>query len=62
MLDEKKMMLGQKKIQFLEMNIADGQYKPKPHVAQELLKYLEESLSKKVDQKEIQQFLGLLIT
>ncbi len=34
------------------MSISNGQYKLEPHVAHELLKYLEESLTK----KEIQQF------
>ncbi|PKI75283.1 hypothetical protein CRG98_004323 [Punica granatum] len=34
--------------------LANGQYQPEPHVAQELFKYLEESLTK----KQIQQFLG----
>ncbi len=54
MLAEKKMVIGQEEIQFLRMSIVDGQYKPEPYVAQEPLKYPEESLTK----KEIQQFLG----
>ncbi len=54
MLAEKKMVIGQEEIQFLGMSISDGQYRPEPHVTQELLKFPEESLTK----KEIQQFLG----
>ncbi|PKI56586.1 hypothetical protein CRG98_023030 [Punica granatum] len=51
-LSEKKMVIGQREINFLGMQLANGQYQPEPHVAQELLKYPEESLTK----KQIQQF------
>ncbi|PKI71203.1 hypothetical protein CRG98_008378 [Punica granatum] len=40
--------------QILSELLANGQYQPEPHVAQELLKYPEESLTK----KKIQQFLS----
>ncbi|PKI43694.1 hypothetical protein CRG98_035893 [Punica granatum] len=54
MLSEKKMVVGQRRINFLGMWLANGQYQLEPHVAQMLLKYLEESLTK----KQAQQFLG----
>ncbi|GKB54329.1 putative reverse transcriptase domain, viral movement protein [Tanacetum coccineum] len=56
MLSEKKMEVGVTTIQFLGMEISDGKYHPQPHVAQELLKFLDELSS----QKMIQQFLGLV--
>nr|GFC00036.1 hypothetical protein [Tanacetum cinerariifolium] len=56
MLSEKKMEVGVTTIQFLGMEISDGRYHPQPHVAQELLKFLDELSS----QKMIQQFLGLV--
>nr|GEW78745.1 hypothetical protein [Tanacetum cinerariifolium] len=54
MLSEKKIEVGVTTIQFLGMEIFDGKYQPQPHVAQELLKFLDELSS----QKMIQQFLG----
>ncbi|PKI77243.1 hypothetical protein CRG98_002364 [Punica granatum] len=54
MLSEKKMVIGQKKIQFFGMKLANGQYQSEPHVALEILKYSEESLTK----EQIQLFLG----
>ncbi|PKI69026.1 hypothetical protein CRG98_010604 [Punica granatum] len=54
MLSEKKMVIGQREINFLGMQLANDQCQPEPHMAQELLKYLEEPLTK----KQIQQFLG----
>ncbi|GKA93372.1 putative reverse transcriptase domain, viral movement protein [Tanacetum coccineum] len=55
MLSEKKMEVGVTKIQFLGMEISDEKYQPQPHMAQELLKFLDELSS----QMMIQQFLGL---
>ncbi|GKB35515.1 putative reverse transcriptase domain, viral movement protein [Tanacetum coccineum] len=52
-LSEKKMEVGVTTIQFLNMEISDGKYQPQPHVAQELLKFLDKLSS----QKMIQQFL-----
>ncbi|PKI67620.1 hypothetical protein CRG98_012000 [Punica granatum] len=54
MLSEKKMVIAQREINFLGIQLTNGQYQSEPHVAQELLKYPEESLTK----KQIQQFLG----
>nr|GEU71517.1 zinc finger, CCHC-type, viral movement protein [Tanacetum cinerariifolium] len=56
MLSEKKMEVGVTTIHFLGMEISDGKYQPQPHVAQELLKFLDELSS----QRMIQQFLGLV--
>ncbi|PKI37954.1 hypothetical protein CRG98_041667 [Punica granatum] len=53
MLFEKKMVIGQREINFLGMQLANGQYQLEPHEAQELLKYPEELLTK----KQVQQFL-----
>ncbi|PKI76592.1 hypothetical protein CRG98_002901 [Punica granatum] len=47
MLSEKKTIIGQREINFLGMQLANGQYQPEPHVARKLLKYPEESLTKK---------------
>ncbi|GJU95021.1 putative reverse transcriptase domain, viral movement protein [Tanacetum coccineum] len=54
MLSEKKMEVRVTTIQFLGMEISDGKYQPQPHVAQELLKFLNELSS----QKMIQQVFG----
>ncbi|KAK9047390.1 hypothetical protein V6N11_053236 [Hibiscus sabdariffa] len=56
MLSERKMKIAQKEIEFLGMNLKDGQYQPGPHIAQELLKFPDEDLSK----KQILQFLGIV--
>ncbi|KAK8516554.1 hypothetical protein V6N12_038794 [Hibiscus sabdariffa] len=47
MLSERKMKIAQKEIEFLGMNLKGGQYQPGPHIAQGLLKFLKEDLSKK---------------
>ncbi|KAK8501657.1 hypothetical protein V6N12_002395 [Hibiscus sabdariffa] len=56
MLSKRKMKIAQKEIEFLGMNLKDGQYQPGPHIAQELLKFPDEDLSK----KQILQFLGIV--
>ncbi|KAL5568953.1 hypothetical protein UlMin_025528 [Ulmus minor] len=56
MLSEKKMLMGQSKIEFLGMNLFNGQYEAQPHIAQELLKFPDESLTK----IQVQQFLGIV--
>ncbi|KAL2486358.1 Reverse transcriptase domain-containing protein [Abeliophyllum distichum] len=56
MLAQKKMVIGVPEINFLGMQIKDGQYSLQPHVGQELLKFLDANLSK----KKVQQFLGIV--
>jgi len=56
MLSEKKIHLAQLEIDFLGMHFSQGTYQPQPHIAQELLKFPDCSLTI----KEIQQFLGIL--
>ena len=55
-LSEKKSMLGHSTIEFLGMFLEDGCYRPGPHIAQELLYFPNEHLTK----KQIQQFLGII--
>ncbi|PKI31683.1 hypothetical protein CRG98_047893 [Punica granatum] len=57
MLSKKNMVIGQREINFLGMQLANSQYQPESHVAQELIKHPEESLTK----KQIQQFLSTKI-
>ena len=56
MLSEKKSSIGKESIDFLGMVIKDGHYHPGPHIATELLKFLDSHLTK----KKIQQFLGIV--
>ena len=56
MLFEKKSTLGQSTIEFLGMILEDGYYRPSPHIAQELLHFSDEHLTK----KQIQQFLRII--
>ena len=56
MLSEKKSTLGHSTIEFLGMILEDRHYRPGPHIAQELLHFLDEHLTK----KKIQQFLGII--
>ncbi|KAL4579646.1 hypothetical protein LXL04_015802 [Taraxacum kok-saghyz] len=56
MLSESKMEVGVSSIEFLGMKISDGKYQPEPHIAKELVHFLDELRS----QKEIQQFLGVV--
>ena len=56
MLSDKKSILGQDTITFLGMTLKDGYYSPSPYIAQELIHFPDEHLSK----KQIQQFLGII--
>lgn len=56
MLSERKMQIGQSKMEFLGMYIHEGQYEAQPHIAQELLKFPDTNLTK----TQIQQFLGIV--
>ncbi|KAA3470097.1 polyprotein [Gossypium australe] len=56
MLSEKKMQINKPEIEFLGMTLKDGQYSLGPHIAQELLKFPDENLSKKL----VQQFLEIV--
>ncbi|KAH9649300.1 hypothetical protein KPL70_025934 [Citrus sinensis] len=56
MLFDKKSILGQEFVEFLGMVIKDGHYHPSLHIAQELVHFPNEHLSK----KQIQQFLGIV--
>ena len=56
MLSEKKSMIGLKEIEFLGMHISNGQYRPGPHLASQLLDFPDSNLT----HKQIQQFLGIV--
>ena len=56
MLLEKKSMIGLKEIEFLGMYISNGQYRPGPHLASQLLNFPDSNLT----HKQIQQFLGIV--
>ncbi|KAK8562834.1 hypothetical protein V6N12_010900 [Hibiscus sabdariffa] len=56
MLSERKMKIAQQEIEFLGMHLKEGKYHPGPHIAEELLKFPDENLSK----KQILQFLGIV--
>ena len=56
MLSEKKSMIGLKEIEFLGMFISNGQYRPGPHLASQLLDFPDSNLT----HKQIQQFLGIV--
>ncbi|WVZ01682.1 hypothetical protein V8G54_022488, partial [Vigna mungo] len=56
MLAEKKIHLAQSEIDFLGMHFSKGFYQPQKHIAEELLKFPDHSLTT----KQIQQFLGIL--
>ncbi|KAK8556665.1 hypothetical protein V6N12_003062 [Hibiscus sabdariffa] len=56
MLSERKMKIAQQEIEFLGMHLKEGKYHPGPHIAQELLKFPDENLSK----KQILQFLWIV--
>ena len=55
-LSDKKSILGQDSVEFLGMVIKDGHYRPSPYIAQELVRFPDEHLSR----KQIQQFLGIV--
>ena len=56
MLSHKKMILAAPEIEFLGMKIANSSFQLQPHIANELLTFPEENLSK----VQVQQFLGIL--
>ncbi|WVY94484.1 hypothetical protein V8G54_033572 [Vigna mungo] len=55
MLTEKKIHLAQSEINFLGMHFSKGFYQPQKHIAEELLKFPDHSLTT----KQIQQVLGI---
>ena len=56
MLSEKKSLIGQIEIDFLGMHISDGQYRPGPHLARQLLDFPDSHLTP----KQVKQFLGII--
>ncbi|KAH9763297.1 hypothetical protein KPL70_001115 [Citrus sinensis] len=56
MLSAKKSTIATDNIEFLGMIIKDGHYEPGKHIAQELLHFPDQQLSK----KQVQQFLGII--
>ncbi|RDX74283.1 hypothetical protein CR513_45988, partial [Mucuna pruriens] len=56
MLSERKIYLAKSEIDFLGMHFSQGCYQPQPHIAEELLKFPDHSLTI----KQIQQFLGIV--
>ncbi|KAH9716958.1 hypothetical protein KPL71_021647 [Citrus sinensis] len=56
MLSAKKSIIATDNIEFLGMIIKDGHYQPGKHIAQELLHFPDQQLSK----RQIQQFLGII--
>ncbi|KAH9780659.1 hypothetical protein KPL71_008162 [Citrus sinensis] len=56
MLSAKKSTIATDNIEFLGMIIKDGHYQPGKHIAQELLHFPDQHLSK----KQVQQFLGII--
>ncbi|KAH9801892.1 hypothetical protein KPL71_001193 [Citrus sinensis] len=56
MLSAKKSAIATDNIEFLGMIIKDGHYEPGKHIAQELLHFLDQQLSR----KQVQQFLGII--
>ncbi|RDX83586.1 hypothetical protein CR513_35475, partial [Mucuna pruriens] len=56
MFSEKKIHLAQSEIDFLGMHFSQGSYQPQPHIAEELLKFPDQSLIV----KQIQQFLRIV--
>ncbi|KAH9780505.1 hypothetical protein KPL71_008105 [Citrus sinensis] len=56
MLSAKKSITATDNVEFLGMIIKDGHYQPGKHIAQELLHFPDQQLSK----RQIQQFLGII--
>ncbi|XP_022854819.1 uncharacterized protein LOC111376123 [Olea europaea var. sylvestris] len=56
MLSKKKMIIAVFEIDFLGMHIKNGNYSLQPHIAEELLKFPNENLTK----QQVQQFLGAI--
>lgn len=58
MLAERKMVMGVTEIDFLGMQLSQGQYKAQPHISRELLRFPDRNLTK----PQSNSFLVLLIT
>ena len=56
MLSEKKSTIRKPEIEFLGMNISNGQYRPGPHLAIQLLDFPDFDFNV----KQVQQFLGIV--
>ena len=56
MLSAKKSTIATENIEFIGMIIKDGHYQPGKHIAQELLHFSDQQLSK----KQVQQFLDII--
>ncbi|KAK0580331.1 hypothetical protein LWI29_000736 [Acer saccharum] len=56
MLSEKKSIVGKSEIEFLGMHIANGQYRPSPHLAVRLLDFPDSDFSV----HQVQQFLSIV--
>ena len=56
MLSTKKSTIATHTIEFLGMTIKDGHYQLGKHIAQELITFLDQHLSK----RQLQQFLGII--
>ncbi|KAK0585855.1 hypothetical protein LWI29_035139 [Acer saccharum] len=56
MLSKKKSIIGRSEIEFLGMNISNGQYRSGPHLAVRSLDFPDSNLSV----KQVQQFLGIV--
>ena len=56
MLSTKKSTIATNNIEFLGMTIKDGHYQPGKHIAQELIHFPYQHLSK----RQLQQFLGII--
>jgi hypothetical protein len=55
-LSESKMLICQKKIEFLGMIFRDGAYTPGTHIAEELQKFSDDPFTR----KQVQQFLKIV--
>ncbi|KAH9717003.1 hypothetical protein KPL71_021663 [Citrus sinensis] len=56
MLSEKKSTIATDTVEYLGMQIKNGFYQPRPHIAQELLHFPDKDFTK----KQVQQFLGII--
>ncbi|KAA3471268.1 polyprotein [Gossypium australe] len=56
MISKNKMHINKSEIEYLGMNLKEGKYFPGPHIAEKLLEFLDEDLTK----KQVQQFLGVV--
>ena len=56
MLSAKKSTIATNNIEFLGMTIKDGHYQPRKHIAQEIIHFPDQNISK----RQIQQFFGII--